>query len=41
MAKKPGKRYVEAAALRNKAEQYEVEDAFKIIDQVKKAKKRK
>ena len=38
MAKKPGKRYVESAALRNKAEQYEVEDAFKILDQMKKAK---
>ena len=38
MAKKLGKRYVEAAALRNKAEQYEVEEAFKILDQMKKAK---
>jgi large subunit ribosomal protein L1 len=38
MAKKFGKRYTESAALRDKMQQYEVEDAFKIIDQMKKAK---
>ena len=38
MAKKFGKRYVEAAALRDRAQQYEVADAFKILDQMKKAK---
>lgn len=38
MAKKFGKRYVEAAALRDRAQQYEVTDAFKILDQMKKAK---
>ena len=38
MAKKFGKRYAEAAALRDRAQQYEVEDAFKLIDQMKKAK---
>ena len=38
MAKKFGKRYLEAAALRDRAQQYEVTDAFKILDQMKKAK---
>lgn len=38
MANKFGKRYTESAALRDKMQQYEVEDAFKIIDQMKKAK---
>ena len=35
---KPGKRYQEAAALRDRAQLYEVEEAFKLIDQMKKAK---
>lgn len=38
MAKKFGKRYTESAALRDKMQQYEVDEAFKIIDQMKKAK---
>jgi len=38
MAKKLGKRYAEAAALRDRAQQYEVDEAFKLIDQMKKAK---
>jgi len=38
MAKKLGKRYAEAAALRDKTALYELEDAFKLIDQMKKAK---
>ncbi len=38
MAKKLGKRYAEAAALRDKMQQYEVDEAFKILDQMKKAK---
>ena len=38
MAKKLGKRYAEAAALRDKQQQYEVEEAFKILVQMKKAK---
>ena len=38
MAKKLGKRYAEAAALRDKQQLYEVDEAFKILDQMKKAK---
>lgn len=38
MSDKKGKRYAEAASLRDKAQQYEVEDAFKLLDQMKKAK---
>lgn len=38
MSNKTGKRYAEAASLRDRAQQYEVEDAFKILDQMKKAK---
>ena len=38
MAKKAGKRYTEAAALRDKMQQYETDEAFKILDSMKKAK---
>ncbi len=38
MAKKESKRYAAAAALRDRAQQYEVEEAFKILDQMQKAK---
>ncbi|MBR5756224.1 MAG: 50S ribosomal protein L1 [Firmicutes bacterium] len=38
MAKKAGKRYTESAALRDKMQQYETDEAFKILDQMKKAK---
>ncbi len=38
MAKKAGKRYAESAALRDKMQQYETDEAFKILDQMKKAK---
>ena len=38
MAKKAGKRYTEAAALRDKMQQYEADEAFKILDSMKKAK---